>query len=177
MQSTKMNTQVFGPIRQKLRFPFIGDLFSVPAIARLFLLSGPTHISGHVAPFYVDAVQRMRARWSRTHIGKEGLKGFTPGRVNDNTASAIVGETRYVVVFTTSDNASPCTIFFRRFVTASMAMRSMRLLAGLCCSLFLQTSTTRCMSILETFGGYKCSIPTITYANPVFVSCAYRGRV
>lgn len=170
MQSTNMNTSLIRPVYKGLRFPLVGNWFSISAIARLLLPCSPSYITWLVIPIVVNAVNGIFGRWRLTNIGEKGFKRCTPLLVNSNTTTAVLQKSMIAWVLTSPNHTAPSPIFFCSLSNARLTMSSIRNFARLCSALFLQTSTTGCVSSLEGPSSDDNLISTGAYTNPVFVS-------
>lgn len=82
-------------------------------VVGLDMCGRPSDVAWPVVPVGVDPVQRMRERWSRSHVLEELLKGRAPRLANGYAASAVVLIVRALVAVAAGKHRRPRTIFRR----------------------------------------------------------------
>lgn len=129
------------PVLLRERFSTIRDWRTKALVFGLLDTCGPPTVLTRIRAVVVNAINRMSARWSRPHIGKEGLKGFPPFRRHGNTSAAVS-----LVIASIKVGAS-CLHFLPRAVLAGerscLTMRSTTITSGLISEASARSDTTR----------------------------------
>ena len=97
--------------------------FSLPLICALLFPSGPSAISEVIIAIIVGSFDSVFWGRFQSHISQECLEGHSPPPTHCNSASAVVCESLLLRVVTTSQHASPTSVFgCRRAVSRTVPM-------------------------------------------------------
>lgn len=118
-----------------------------PAIVSLLSLRCPPAIPRFVVAIVVDAIERVRRRWPRSHISQESREVITPRFADRDPAPTVQGVFRIAPRITAALGVAPAFVFRRMAAIAAGPVRQ-RTITGLFRS---ETPTTLCPSISQGF--------------------------
>ena len=91
-------------------------------ILHLLAYRRPTAVGRFVIAVVVDAIDRVRGRRTRTHIGVESLKGIAPALTDRDATAAVIGPSFAIRIRAAVNDAIPRFVLSGRSVAACVAV-------------------------------------------------------
>lgn len=101
------------PFRQRKSFAIEREKAHDASILVLLSPCCPSAIFFAVRAIIVDPINRVRSRWFPSHVGEKSRKRIQPYLTNNNTASAIISESRMLRMMTARCHIDPRAVFIR----------------------------------------------------------------
>lgn len=155
-QSCLVDSNLPGPLRQRMRLTLIGKKYIFPVVVRLGHPSSPSAILGRIGSIVVLTI-KCALRWRIAHVRVEVLKLF-PSSANFNSPASIIRKSWISRIKTTVKHVLPDIINF---------LSAHTMLVFICGGhLSLKTPTTPGFHPAEKGSSCDFSIPAFTRAKP-----------
>ena len=122
--SFRIDAGDFGPFGQGLCFSCVSDQSVAAAISLLSFVVSPPAVFWTVWAIVIDAINRISALWTSTHVGKKVFK-FLPTFANFYSSAAVVLKRFILLISTTTFNGAPCIPLTANLFFSSHAMTQM----------------------------------------------------
>lgn len=138
-------------------------------IPRLLLTCGPSAILWRVGTIVVNAIYRVTAAWSWTHVRKECREAISPTSTDCNPSASVMFIGWVFGIFASTNHATPCLIFTRMLHSVFQQSNSS--------CLAMETAATQCISASQVMRSDRMQISTVATTAPICRISARAARL